>query len=82
MAALIREYFGRNKLGTIFGFLMGLSAIGGIVGPIFAGWIFDRYESYHFVWLLFAGLVCAAVIIMITTPPISINTISNNKNKS
>lgn len=69
-AALIREYFGSRKLGTIFGFLMGLSAMGGVIGPALTGWIFDRWGSYHAAWLLFAGLVFIAAIIMITTPRI------------
>jgi MFS family permease len=80
MAALIMEYFGRSKLGTIFGFMMGLSAIGGIIGPILTGWIFDSHESYYIVWLLFAGFVCVAGIIMITTPPVATaNKLNNNK---
>lgn len=70
-AALLTEYFGRSKLGTIFGFMMGLSAMGGVIGPAIAGWVFDRWGDYHIAWLLFAGVVFAAAIIMITTPPMT-----------
>jgi MFS family permease len=69
-AALVRGYFGRSNLGTIFGFMMGLFAMGGIIGPMLTGWIFDHYGSYHFTWILFAGLLCISTIIMITTPPV------------
>ena len=72
-AALLREYFGRSKFGTIFGFMMGMIALGGIAGPFLAGWVFDNWGSYHAAWLTFAGLIFAALIIMATTPPVSTN---------
>ena len=68
-AALLREYFGRAKFGTIFGSMMGMVALGVIVGPLFAGWVFDNWGSYHAAWLVFACLVFVALIIMSTTPP-------------
>ena len=73
-AALLREYFGRSKLGTIFGFMMGLSAMGAVIGPIFTGWVFDRWESYFAAWLVCAGLAFTAAIILITTPASAANT--------
>ncbi len=72
-AALVREYFGRKNLGTLFGFMMGLIAVGGVMGPIIAGWVFDNRGSYHIVWLLFACIVLVSSIIMATTPPVFAN---------
>ena len=72
-AALMREYFGRTNLGTLFGFMMGLVAMGGVMGPIIAGWVFDNWGSYHAVWLLFAFIVLGAAIIIATTPPVVAN---------
>ena len=72
-AALVRGYFGRSNLGTIFGFMMGMTAMGGVLGPIIAGWVFDNWGSYHMVWLLFACLVFVASIIMATTPSVAAN---------
>ncbi len=69
-AVLVREYFGRAKFGSILGFLMGMSALGAVGGPLFAGWIFDSQGSYHVAWLVFTGLILAALIVMATTPPI------------
>jgi len=62
------EYFGRRKLGSIFGFMMGLAALGGLIGPTFAGWIFDILGSYHMVWLVYAALSFIALIIISTMP--------------
>jgi MFS family permease len=79
-AALLREYFGRSKFGSILGLTMGMVTVGTVVGPLFAGWVFDNQNSYHTAWLTFACIVFIALIIVITTPPVSkhIQSINNN----
>jgi sugar phosphate permease len=67
-ATLLLEYFGRTAFGIIIGFSVGLTALGVVIGPLVAGWIFDTYSSYQPAWLLFTGLSIAAAIIMATTP--------------
>ena len=69
-AALVREYFGRSKIGTINGSMMGIMALGSIGGPVAAGWIFDRWGSYSAAWLVFACIIFAGLIIIATTPPV------------
>ena len=71
--ALLREYFGRSKFGTILGFAMAMSLLGTVLGPLFAGWVFDNWGSYNAAWLVFACLTFAATIIMVTTPPVGTN---------
>ena len=70
--AMLREYFGMSRFGSIFGFIMGISALGGIAGPLFAGWVYDTLASYQIAWLTFAILVFASVIIISTTPSINV----------
>lgn len=72
-AALLREYFGRSKFGTILGFMMGMIALGSIAGPLFAGWVYDSRNSYRAAWLVYAGLVFMGMIIIATTPPVNAN---------
>jgi MFS family permease len=60
--AIIREYFGKSSFGKMMGVMMGAGAIGGIIGPTLAGWVFDVYGSYHFIWLLLFGLCCLATL--------------------
>jgi MFS family permease len=79
--ALVREYFGRRKFGTIFGLTMGLVTLGGIIGPFFAGWIYDSLSSYHVAWLLFACFIFVAMIIIATTPQVVFYTRSTGKDK-
>jgi len=67
-AVLLREYFGRANFGTLSGFMMGMTAICGMVGPFFVGLIFDNWGSYQGAWLIATGLVVIALCIMATTP--------------
>jgi MCP family monocarboxylic acid transporter-like MFS transporter 10 len=68
LAGIIREYFGRKRLGTILGFIMGITLIGSIVGPPMAGWIFDTSGSYRGAWLACAGIAAAGLISIVTIP--------------
>jgi sugar phosphate permease len=72
-AALLREYYGRSRFGTILGFLMGMTAVGAIVGPLFAGLAYDNWGSYQAAWLIYACLIFLALIIMATTPRVDTN---------
>jgi sugar phosphate permease len=67
-AVLLREYFGRSRFGTIFGFVMGFLSLGSILGPYLAGWIFDNWQSYHYAWLIFTVVNVAALVLIITMP--------------
>ena len=67
-AALLRGMFGRGNFGSIFGFLMGISVAGSILGPPMAGWVFDNWGSYQNVWLIVAGFAIVAMAFIWTMP--------------
>ena len=73
-ASLIREFFGTSKFGTIHGFAVGMMALGSIAGPPLAGWVFDKWQSYQPIWLVFAGLAVVALLVVLTTPQVSSTT--------
>jgi sugar phosphate permease len=62
-SAIVREYFGRMAFGRLFGVITGMAAIGGVIGPSFAGWTFDSLGSYRPVWIVFAGTVTIAMVL-------------------
>ena len=64
-SAILREYYGRNFFGKLMGIMMGCGAVGGIVGPTAAGWVFDRMGTYHFVWLTLSMLIGVAVFLIL-----------------
>ncbi len=70
IAGLLRDYFGRNKFSTIFGFAAGVLTVGQVIGPLLAGWVYDKWGSYQGIWLVFAGLsFCSLVLITTISRP-------------
>ncbi len=68
-AAILRENFGRDSFGRLFGLILGAAATGGLVGPPLAGLIFDTWSNYLFAWLgLSLGTAFAAGLMWANTP--------------
>lgn len=67
-AIALRKYFGRSRFATIFGFFLGILSLGAILGPFFAGWIYDTWNSYQYAWILFTAVNLAGLVLMIVTP--------------
>jgi OFA family oxalate/formate antiporter-like MFS transporter len=80
MPALVREYFGRVRLATILGLVMGVAALGGMVGPPLAGLAFDRLGSYQVAWFGLGGLIIAGMVSLLTTPQLTVKYESVNTN--
>jgi MFS family permease len=66
MPFLLADRFGRHLLGAAYGMLTFLCAgIGGSIGPVITGYVYDLSGSYTIAWLLnLAALVIAAVLIL------------------
>jgi MFS family permease len=60
---LTGEYLGVKNFGTIYGVLNIMGTIGGAIGPVGAGYIFDTWHSYLPVFYFFIPfmLVCSAI---------------------
>ena len=53
-AAIVGDYYGRQNFGTIYGVVEGISAFGGIAGPLIAGLAYDITGSYYLAFTSFA----------------------------
>ncbi len=68
--ALQADYFGIRSFGTIMGWMALISMFGGLVSPVFAGWVYDTTGSYRLVWRLFALTTLPAIpLILLAKPP-------------
>lgn len=56
ISPVVAEFFGLRSHGVIFGSIVFVSSIGGALGPLVAGFIFDLSSSYYFAFLLLLGL--------------------------
>ena len=68
--AMRGEYFGRKAFATIAGIMQLFIVIPTVVGPIFAGYVYDVTGSYHNAFMLFAllYLLGAGIIPFIRRP--------------
>jgi OFA family oxalate/formate antiporter-like MFS transporter len=67
--ALIQSYFGRAAFGRISGLVLGISAIGGIIGPTLAGYLFDTTGSYYYTWISLSIAASFTVPLMLGLGP-------------
>jgi MFS family permease len=59
LPALVGDQFGRLSMGKIYGFINLFGAIGGAIGPVVAGWVYDTTKSYTSAWI--AGIIGAVI---------------------
>jgi len=70
LLAIRGDYFGRKHFATIAGVQQSIVAIGTIIGPIFAGWIFDITLSYNLAFTAFiTSILIGAVVCFFAKPP-------------
>jgi MFS family permease len=78
MPVLVKNYFGSRNFGTVLGFLMGVAAVGQVLGSPIAGWVYDIWGDYRGVWIAFMALLAISAFIIAATPSVKIKTLSGN----
>jgi MFS family permease len=66
---LPKTYFGTKNYATILGFITGIDAIFGVLGAPVAGYVYDTWGNYHYVWIALAALSFICAVMMVTAPP-------------
>ncbi|MGD8343507.1 MAG: MFS transporter [Desulfobacterales bacterium] len=70
MSPLVAELFGTGSHGLLFGLILFSGTIGGTVGPVLAGRIFDVFGSYQGVfWVLIGLALIGLILITLLKPP-------------
>jgi MFS family permease len=67
-AAFQAEYFGMRSFGVVQGMIFTIATLGGVAGPILAGWMYDQTDSYRMAFVLFSGVTMVAAPLMLTVP--------------
>jgi MFS family permease len=60
------ERFGRHVLGSIYGLLTFFIGVGGSIGPILGGIIYDHYGSYRYLWIINIVVLIGIAIAILT----------------
>jgi MFS family permease len=64
ISPIVAELFGIRSHGALFGLVAFGGTVGGAIGPILAGLVFDLTRSYH---LIFMALICLAAVSLLLT---------------
>jgi MFS family permease len=64
LGALIGAAFGRYRFGRVIGLMNPVMLPIRVLGPPFAGWIFDSTGSYQFAFLTFIGLCAISMLVV------------------
>jgi len=65
----VAEYFGLRAHGAIFGVVLFCGTIGGAIGPIIAGRVFDVAGSYFWAFAGLAAMAATGLALVLTLPP-------------
>jgi MFS family permease len=66
VSPIVAEYFGIRSHGVIFGIVVFSSMVGGAIGPVIAGNIFDTTGSYGLAFWICTSVSALALVIMLT----------------
>ena len=69
MPAIVGSYFGRNIFGTVQSWFVSATSIGGLAGPLLAGWAADTAAGYALAWWTFVGFNVFAVATVLFLRP-------------
>ncbi len=64
----IAEYFGTRAHGSIFGVVVFFGTIGGAIGPILAGWVFDSVGGYDWAFATLAAFAGLGLALALSLP--------------
>jgi sugar phosphate permease len=63
------EYFGLRAFGAIQGLVLTVTTVGGFLGPVLAGWLYDTTNSYRLAFILLAAGPAVAIPLMLSSRP-------------
>jgi len=68
VAPTVAEYFGIRSVGAIFGSIVFFGTIGGAIGPILAGRMFDVTGSYDAAFVTLASMAALGLFLVLSLP--------------
>ena len=69
ISPLVAELFGIRSHGALFGLVASGGNVGGAIGPILAGLVFDMTRSYHLIFMALIGLAFLSLFLTLLLRP-------------
>jgi MFS family permease len=77
MSLLPVDFFGLKNHGTIMGIITAASTIGGGLGPVVAGSLFDATGNYRIAWAVCLGFTVLAFLLVVGLRPQGLSTLKS-----
>ncbi len=74
ISPIVAEYFGIRSHGALFGIVFFSTMVGGAIGPVIAGYIFDTSGSYSLAFQICTGVGALALVLILTLRKTRLNT--------
>jgi MFS family permease len=71
ISPLLAEMFGTKALGSLFGIVTFFSCVGGAVGPLIFGMVFDHTGSYQIAFLVLITIIGAGFSLVLLLKPVN-----------
>ena len=71
MSPLVAELFGVGSHGLLFGIVLAAGTVGGTIGPLLGGRIFDVTGSYQILFFVLTGLAVLGVVMLMLLQPLN-----------
>lgn len=82
ISPILAELFGTVSHGLIFGIVAFISSIGGFIGPVTAGYIYDRNGSYEYAFMALAVMSFTGLIATLTLKPVNMELVKRTGNRN
>jgi predicted MFS family arabinose efflux permease len=69
ISPIVAELFGIRSHGALFGLVVFGGTVGGAIGPVLAGIVFDVTRSYHLIFMALIGLACVSFLLTLLLRP-------------
>jgi MFS family permease len=69
LATMLSNYYGSKVYPLVLGVTTPIGTVLGAIGPVLAGWSFDKYGSYGQAFYLVAGICFASAILLLFARP-------------
>ena len=66
--ALRADLFGRSNYATIAGITMSIGTVGTVLGPLFAGYLYDTTQSYSLAFYIFMVMILISGVLFLLIP--------------
>jgi MFS family permease len=70
ISPLVAGLFGTASQGAIYGVVIFGGTIGGAIGPLLAGYIFDRAGTYDLVFVILSAVALAGMLLVAALRPV------------